>query len=282
MKTANIEPFDTDKEMITLHFGEHFIIERRSKGEKKGSRTHRTAVTGLAVILAAMLCVGCGKAEQTPAASAQPSAAAETTAPSEPPEASSVPASAAAATAVPETSEPEQSSAPTPLSAQEQYLADAQAYFDAGDYYRAYDAAMRSQSEADTEVYARSEELIEQIRDAVAANEPENSEELERTFSVSGGGQLRVSAQSGPLEMLVTDNDDPKRFVRFYVRHGETGSVYLPSGSYTVTCKLGFIWFDDETGFGEYYDYLALEDPLVFEFNMTGGWISNSTWSLTI
>ena len=33
-------------------FGEHFIIERRGKGEKKRSRTHRAAVTGLAVILA--------------------------------------------------------------------------------------------------------------------------------------------------------------------------------------------------------------------------------------
>lgn len=265
-----------------MHFGEHFIIERRSKGEKKGSRTHRTAVTGLAVILAAMLCVGCGKAEQATAAPAQTPTTAETTAPSEPPEASSVPTSAVAATAVPETSEPEQSSAPTPLSAQEEYLAAAQKYFDEGEYYLAYDAAMNSQNEADADICERSEELIEQIRDAVAENEPENGEELERSFSVSGGGQLRISAQSGPLEMLVEDNDNPKQYVRFYVRHGETGNVYLPGGSYTVTCKLGNIWFDDETGFGEYYDYLALEDPLVFEFNMTGGWISNSIWSLTI
>ena len=251
-------------------FGEHFIIERRGKGEKKRSRTHCAAVNGLAVILAALLCAGCGNTEQATTAPVQPQTTAEATAP------------AVTATAKPEAAEPEQSSAPVQLSAQEQLLANAQKYFDEGEYYLAYDAAVKSQNEADADLSARSEELIEQIKSAVSENEPENGEELERTFSVSGGGQLRVTAQSGPLEMLVEDNGNPKQYVRFYVRHGETGSVYLPSGSYTVTCKLGFIWFDDETGFGEYYDYLALEEPLVYEFNMTGGWVSNSIWSLTI
>ena len=264
-----------------MHFGEHFIIERRNKGVRNRSRTHRTAVTWLAVILAALLCAGCGKTEQTPVESALPSTAAETT-PVVTQPASAVATPEVGEVTVPESSEPESSPTAAPLSAQEQYLADAQKYFDEGEYYLAYDAAMKCQSEADAEVYERSEALIEQIRSAVAAKEPENSEELERTFSVSGGGQIRVTAQSGPLEMLVEDNDNAEQYVRFYVRHGETGNVYLPSGSYTVTCKLGYIWFDDETGFGEYYDYLALEDPLVFEFNMTGGWISNSIWSLTI
>lgn len=258
-------------------FGEHFIIERRNSGEKKGSGTRRAAVTGLAVILAALLCAGCGKTETAAAESAQPSTTAETTAPAATTETEAVPAPADT-----ETAEPESVPATTPPSAQEECLAAAQKYFDEGEYYLAYDAAMKCRSEADAEVYGRSEALIEQIKSAVSENEPENSEELERTFSVSGGGQLRVTAQSGPLEMLVEDNDNPKQYVRFYVRHGETGNIYLPSGSYTVTCRLGYIWFDDETGFGEYYDYLALEDPLVFEFSMTGGWISNSTWSLTI
>ena len=256
-------------------FGEHFIIERRGKGEKKRSRTHCAAVNGLAVILAALLCAGCGNTEQATTAPVQPQKTAEATAPA-------VTATAVTATAKPEAAEPEQSSAPVQLSAQEQLLANAQKYFDEGEYYLAYDAAVKSQNEADADLSARSEELIEQIKSAVSENEPENGEELERTFSVSGGGQLRVTAQSGPLEMLVTDNGNPEQFVRFYVKHGETGNVYLPSGSYTVTCKLGFIWFDDETGFGEYYDYLALEEPLVYEFNMTGGWVSNSIWSLTI
>ena len=256
-------------------FGEHFIIERRGKGEKKRSRTHCAAVNGLAVILAALLCAGCGNTEQATTAPVQPQTTAEATAPA-------VTATAVTATAKPEAAEPEQSSAPVQLSAQEQLLANAQKYFDEGEYYLAYDAAVKCQNEADADLSARSEELIEQIKSAVSENEPENGEELERTFSVSGGGQLRVTAQSGPLEMLVTDNVNPEQFVRFYVKHGETGNVYLPSGSYTVTCKLGFIWFDDETGFGEYYDYLALEEPLVYEFNMTGGWVSNSIWSLTI
>lgn len=258
-----------------MHFGEHFIIERRGKGEKKRSRTHRAAVTGLAVILVALLCAGCGNTEQATTAPVQPQTTAEATAPA-------VTAPAVTATAKPEAAEPEQSSAPVQLSAQEQLLANAQKYFDEGEYYLAYDAAVKCQNEADANLSARSEELIEQIKSAVSENEPKNGEELERTFSVSGGGQLRVTAQSGPLEMLVEDNGNPKQYVRFYVRHGETGNIYLPSGSYTVTCKLGFIWFDDETGFGEYYDYLALEDPLIYEFNMTGGWVSNSIWSLTI
>ena len=263
-----------------MYFGEHFIVERRSKDENKGSRTYHTAVAGLAVILSVLLCAGCGKTEQATSAPEQTQTTAEASAPAVTSEASSAPAPAA--TAKPETAEREQSSAPAQLSAQEQLLANAQKFFDEGEYYLAYDAAIKCQNEADAEVYERSEELIEQIKSAVSENEPENSEELERTFSVSGGGELRVTAESGPLEMLVTDNDDPELFVRFYVRHGETGNVYLPGGSYTVTCKLGYIWFDGETGFGEYYDYLALEDPLVFEFNMTGGWVSNSIWSLTI
>ena len=94
--------------MITLRFGEHFIIERRSKGEKKRSRMHRAAVTGLAVILAALLCAGCGNTEQATTAPVQPQTTAEATAPA-------VTAPAVTATAKPEAAEPEQSSAPVQL-----------------------------------------------------------------------------------------------------------------------------------------------------------------------
>ena len=75
-------------------FGEHFIIERRGKGEKKRSRTHCAAVNGLAVILAALLCAGCGNTEQATTAPVQPQKTDEATAP------------AVTATATPEAAEP--------------------------------------------------------------------------------------------------------------------------------------------------------------------------------
>lgn len=256
-----------------MYFSEIFKIRSRNVCQNKRHRPRRAAAAVLAVIMAAMLCSGCGKTEQATASPARTTAAeASAAAPAVTPESSSAPESA-----VPETA------APAALSAGEQYLLDAQAYLDAGEYYLAFDAVISCQNETDNaEIYARSEELIEQIKTAVAENEPENGEELERTFSVSGGGQLCVSAQSGPLEMLVTDNDNPKQYVRFYVRQGETGNICLPGGRYTVVGKLGYIWFDGETGFGEYYEPLVLEDPLEFDFNMAGGWVSNSVWTLTI
>ena len=46
------------------------------------------------------------------------------------------------------------------------------------------------------------------------------------------------------MEVTVTDLDNSKQYVRFYVREGERGSYISPPDA-PVSCNVGYIWFND-------------------------------------
>ena len=157
---------------------------------------------------------------------------------------------------------------------------------------RCYEAfrAMQSFEEkySAPEEIAECEALFRELDSRLIELEPETGTELIRSFTVQGGGVLEVYAFTGPCLVTVTDvyaqmegNPNPG-LVCFYVRQGERGSVNVPAGTYSVRYQVGYRWFGGEDGFGEYLTAGQLEEPLVFDFYMSGGWASNSKYTITL
>ena len=123
---------------------------------------------------------------------------------------------------------------------------------------------------------------LRQIKSTLKSGEPATGTELERTFQYQGGGEYHVTAESGPVEVTVTDLDNSKQYVRFYVREGETGIIYLPAGRYSVSYNVGYIWFNDRIGFGDYCTNYTIDGELTYEVKSDNAWITNNVWESTL
>ncbi len=146
-----------------------------------------------------------------------------------------------------------------------------------GEYYEAA-KILTECSEAHPDAKDTCEADLEKIRKALAGKEPQTGE-LERTIQYQGAHEVRLTAWSGPLEVTIKDVDHPNQYVRFYVRHYETSLIYLVSGTYEISYKIGSIWFGDEIGFGELCTEGGYKDYLDVHTKQEGGWITNYRWS---
>ena len=176
---------------------------------------------------------------------------------------------------------PEPTPEPTPDPEAEALAAAeaARAKLDAGDYYAAaLDAKACMEGYPDSEAAGACQEILDDIRSALADKEPKTGE-LERHFQYQGGNEVHAMALSGPLEMTITDKDHPEHFVRFYVRQGNVSEIYLPAGDYIVSYKLGEIWFGDDIGFGDLCRSVTYDDYLEFHTKQDNAWITNYSWS---
>ena len=124
--------------------------------------------------------------------------------------------------------------------------------------------------------------MLLQVTSALKSGEPKTGTELKRTFQFQGGSEIVVTAESGPAEMTVTSQSDPSKYVRFYIRQGETATIPLPSQAiYDVTYKIGIVWFSDSLGFGEYCkDYSGGEIDCAYSGDNT--WVTNTVWTFTV
>ncbi|MDO4990583.1 MAG: hypothetical protein Q4E45_08785, partial [Eubacteriales bacterium] len=159
----------------------------------------------------------------------------------------------------------------------------ARALFDEGEYYEAFMAAVSCKSNwPDTQAAEECDALTAEISSVCNKEAPKTGTELERTFQYQGGCQLKVIGKSGALLVHVEDAKNPSQYSTFYVREGETGTINLTAGSYTVSWELGHVWFGEETGFGDFAEPGSLNEDLQFNNSTAGGWVSNSVWTLTI
>jgi len=162
----------------------------------------------------------------------------------------------------------------------QEVLAEVQAIFDGGEYYAAALAA-RDCAENYPTLWDECDEILEKIADKLKDKEPETGE-LERHFPFYGMNCVHATAESWPLEMTITDVDNPSQFVRFYVRKGDTSEIYLPSSHYYVTITTGDIWFGDEIGFGELGESDDFDgDTLDMTSRVKGNTMSYHEWNPT-
>jgi len=168
-------------------------------------------------------------------------------------------------------------------------LEEVRALMEDKDYYTAFQkiVALEDEYRAEPERLKECEAVFDELDALLKALEPESGTELKRNFPVQGGCVLEVSAFSGPVLVTVTDEfavldqkPDPGT-VTFYVRQGEEGAVNLPAGTYRITYQVGYRWFGEETGFGEYCTEGGL-DPLEFDHYTSGQWSSNAKFKITL
>lgn len=229
------------------------------------------------VLLAGLLLSSCAKKVSPTPAPAPTPVVPETAAPA--PEASSTPIPEVGEAPAPETPSEESVSA----------LDDIRRSMDDGRYYEAFREMVAFEEAAQNDAeHAACEELFAELDRRLKEIEPETGAELERGFTVQGGGVLEVYAFNGPALVTVTDaaaDTQPElasNYVTFYVRQGERGATHLPAGTYRVRYQVGYRWFGAEYGFGEYCTDGELAEPLYFDFYMDGQWTSNAKFSITL
>lgn len=165
----------------------------------------------------------------------------------------------------------------------EQYIDNAKSYMASGDYHSAVGELIACEDATeDSDVISTCENMLAQIKSTLKSGEPATGTELERTFQYQGGGEYHVTAESGPVEVTVTDLDNSKQYVRFYVREGETAIIYLPAGRYSVSYNVGYIWFNDRIGFGDYCSTYSIDGEMTYEVKSDNAWITNNVWESTL
>lgn len=233
------------------------------------SKTAFRRVIGLALLLTLLL-AGCAKA--APAPTAAPPAEIPTPDP-EP------------------TVEPTLTPAPTPTPTPDPLAKDLETVrglISEGRGYAAFQELLKLEERCrgDEQGTQQCEALFQELDKYLRDIEPASGTELVRSFTVQGGCVLEISAFSGPTLVAVTDAlADPgsvPNAVRFYVRQGERGQINLPAGTYYVGYQVGYRWFGEHDGFGEYFTEGTLDAPLVFDFYMDGNWASNAKYTITL
>lgn len=164
-----------------------------------------------------------------------------------------------------------------------QYIDNAKNYMASGDYHSAVGELIACEDATeDSDVISTCENMLAQIKSTLKSSEPATGTELERTFQYQGGGEYHVTAESGPVEVTVTDLDNSKQYVRFYVREGEKAIIYLPAGRYSVSYNVGYIWFNDRIGFGDYCTNYTIDGEMTYEVKSDNAWITNNVWESTL
>ncbi len=159
---------------------------------------------------------------------------------------------------------------------------------DEGRYYEAFrEMLLYEEKHTDAASRAACEALFDRLEPLLHENEPSSGTELMRTFRYYGGCELQAVANSGPLLITVTDAGMPEdptlmpAYSRFYVRKGETGTIYLPAGVYHVSYQVGYLWFDNDIGFGDYWNGGELDRNLTFKVEAGSSVTNNSRYTLT-
>lgn len=126
------------------------------------------------------------------------------------------------------------------------------------------------------------ETLLREIKEAVKENEPENGATLERTFQYFGNCIIRITAENGPTVITVVDLDNPDDYVRYYIRKGETADVTVRGGNYKVSYQTGWLWIDNNIGFGDVYHEGTVTELLKLYGNNPTGGLPSDLWETTV
>ena len=153
---------------------------------------------------------------------------------------------------------PSQTAVSSSASQSEQYIDNAKSYMASGDYHSAVGELIACEDATDdSSVISECEDMLAQIKSTLKPDEPATGTELERTFQYQGGGEYHVTA-------------------------GETGIIYLPAGRYSVSYNVGYIWFNDRIGFGDYCTNYTIDGELTYEVKSDNAWITNNVWESTL
>lgn len=127
----------------------------------------------------------------------------------------------------------------------------------------------------------RYDEVRNSVEVALAVRRPVNG----HVFSNSVGSDycaFTIYASDTDACVKIQLEDDPKKFVQFYVRANEDATVYVPGGDYIIKYVSGTYWFNDETMFGQWGSYAQADGIFTLNIRRDGGTVYYETQSLTL
>lgn len=98
------------------------------------------------------------------------------------------------------------------------------------------------------------------------------------------GGYCRIVVQSGSEDALIKleNIDNASQYLLFYVRAGETATLNVRDGSYTLKYATGFTWYGLEEYFGERTKYSEAQTVVVFKTTYEGNYVHYTEQQITL
>lgn len=101
---------------------------------------------------------------------------------------------------------------------------------------------------------AENKELTDKLVKKLESMRPINGKKFKEGIAW-GYGKLEVIAGDQDVMVKVISKTDPKEYMTFYVRAGQSYEVSLKNGDYKVQFTTGKYWYGDKTGFGQEAEY---------------------------
>lgn len=154
----------------------------------------------------------------------------------------------------------------------EELMGQIRQYMDEENYEAALNAIVRCENDypryADTGTLLQ---YMQDIGDALEKTRPRNGKFFNKRIN---GGENKIVIHAGQTDVLVKieNVDNPKQFVLYYVRAGETFFFNIACGVYDFRYATGPYWFGEEAMFGsELGVYTASAEPIDLELKEEDG-----------
>lgn len=121
--------------------------------------------------------------------------------------------------------------------------------------------------------------LLDELLERTRKNRPQTGE-IERTLQFEGRNEFIVHAQSSDVLVIGRDVNNGQ-LVRYFIREGDSATIYFPGGKYVLSVEGGSLWFDDLNGFGEFGTMILEETEVDMKYSDNGAWVTYSWYEFT-
>lgn len=121
--------------------------------------------------------------------------------------------------------------------------------------------------------------LLDELLEQVKKNRPQTGV-IERTIQFEGRNEFIVHAQSSDVLVIGRDAKNGQ-LVRYFIREGDSATIYFPGGKYILSVVGGTLWFDDLNGFGEFGTTILEETEVEMKYSDNGAWVTFSRFEFT-
>lgn len=158
-------------------------------------------------------------------------------------------------------------------------IALAQIAFDQGDLESSLhylDAAETSGSQL-----AEYTTLMQQVRTQLDAIRPENGKILYKKLG-SGYSSLTIKAGETDACIKLESEDNPQKYIQFYVRANSEHTISVPNGTYLFKYTCGSNWFGETKMFGSSATYSQADEILDFTLSYSGNYVYYHRRTITL
>lgn len=121
---------------------------------------------------------------------------------------------------------------------------------------------------------AASSELRSQLVTKLEAVRPYNGKLLSSKKIAWGYGTLNITATDGDICVKLVDKNDAENYSTYYIREGQTHTIQVEDGVYTLQYCYGDFWFSNEAMFGQDGTYKKIDFDVDLTTSVSGRKVS--------